>query len=45
MLQYYLKHAGKTNGKKAIIKVTRKLLNRVRYVLKNKAPYELGIQD
>ena len=45
MLQYYLKHAGKTNGKKAIIKVTRKLLNRVRYVLKNKEPYELGIQD
>lgn len=45
MLQYYLKHSGKTNGKKAIIKVTRKLLNRVRYVLKNKQPYELGVQD
>ena len=45
MLQYYLKHAGKSNGKKAIIKVTRKLLNRVRYVLRNKEPYELGVQE
>lgn len=45
MMQYYLRHSGKTNGKKAIIKVSRKLLNRVRYVLKNKQPYELGIQD
>ena len=41
----YINHAGKINGKKAIIKVSRKLLNRVRYVLKNKQPYELGIQD
>ena len=45
MMQYYLHHAGKINGKKAIIKVARKLLNRVRFVLKNKQPYELGIQD
>jgi|TARA_B110000261_G_scaffold143153_1_gene164943 transposase len=45
MTQYYLKHAGQINGKKAIIKVSRKLLNRVRYVLKNKQPYEIGIQD
>ena len=45
LLQYYLKHAGKTNGKKVIIIVTRKLLNRFRYLLKNKQPNELGIQD
>ena len=45
MMQYYISHAGKINGKKAIIKVARKLLNRVRFVLKNKEPYVLGIQD
>ena len=45
MMQYYLNHAGKINGKKAIIKVSRKLLNRVRFVLKNKQPYELSVQD
>lgn len=44
MLLYYRKHASKGNGKRAIVKVARKLLNRVRFVLKNKTPYELGIK-
>lgn len=43
MLLYYRKHASKGNGKRAIVKVAGKLLNRIRYVLKNKQAYELGI--
>lgn len=43
MMLYYKKHASKGNGKRAIIKVAAKLLNRIRYVLKNKTAYELGV--
>ena len=43
MLMYYKKHAVKGNGKKAIVKVARKLLSRIRYILKNKEPYQIGI--
>jgi transposase len=45
MLLYYKKHAAKGNGKRAIIKVTAKLLNRIRYVLKNKQEYVLGVVE
>ena len=44
MLYYYKKHMGRGNSKKAIVKVARKLLSRIRYVMINKAPYELGIK-
>lgn len=44
MLLYYKKHAGRSNGKRAIIKVARKLLARIRFVLVNQQAYELGIQ-
>jgi len=43
MLIYYRKHAAKGNGKRAIVKVAGKLLNRIRYVLKNKEAYVLGV--
>ena len=43
MLIYYREHAAKGNGKKAIVKVAGKLLNRIRYVLKNKQEYEIGV--
>ena len=44
MLHYYNGHVGKkVNGKKAIIKVARKLLNRIRYVLINQQPYVKGV--
>ena len=45
MLFYYRKHASKSNGKRAIIKVAAKLLNRIRYVLKNKETYELAVVE
>jgi len=43
MMHYYRQHAAKGNGKRAIVKVAGKLLNRIRYVLKNKEPYVLGV--
>jgi len=43
MLTYYRGHAAKGNGKRAIVKVAGKLLNRIRYVLKNKEEYVLGV--
>lgn len=43
MLMYYRQHAAKGNGKRAIVKVADKLLNRIRYVLKNKEAYVLGV--
>lgn len=43
MLLYYKKHAAKGNGKRAIVKVAAKLLNRIRYVLKNKQEYVMGV--
>jgi transposase len=45
MLLYYRKHATKGNGKRAIVKVAAKLLNRIRYVLKNKQEYVLGVVE
>lgn len=45
MLLYYKKHAAKSNGKRAIVKVAAKLLNRIRYVLKNKETYELAVVE
>lgn len=44
MLLYYRKHASRGNGKRAIVKVARKLLSRIRFVLKNKKRYEVGIK-
>jgi len=44
MLMYYKKHMGKGNPKKAIVKVARKLLSRIRYVMINKEPYQVGIK-
>ena len=44
MMLYYRKHAARGNGKKAIVKVARKLLCRIRYVLINRRAYEIGVQ-
>ena len=43
MLLYYKKHVSKGNGKRAIIKVARKLLSRIKYVLTHKQNYQIGI--
>ena len=43
MMQYYHKHLVNNTGHKVIIKVARKLLNRVRYVMKNRQPYLKGV--
>ncbi len=43
LLLYYKQQLPKMDRNKAIIKVARKLLNRIRYVLKNKAEYQIGI--
>jgi transposase len=43
MMQYYHKHLVNNKGHKAIIKVARKLLNRIRYVMKNRQPYITGV--
>jgi len=42
MLQYQVL-TKRMKGNKAIIRIVRKLINRVRYVLKNQKPYELGV--
>jgi transposase len=39
----YLKHCKKMKSNKAIIRIARKVLNRIYYVLKNKREYEKGI--
>jgi transposase len=44
MLLYYKQHVNRGNGKRAIIKVARKLLARIRFVMMNQQPYELGVQ-
>ncbi|MBK9025062.1 MAG: IS110 family transposase [Saprospiraceae bacterium] len=44
MLLYYKQHVNRGNGKRAIIKVARKLLARIRFVLMNQQAYELGMQ-
>jgi transposase len=43
MMQYYHKHLVNNTGHKVIIKVARKLLNRIRYVMKNRQPYVTGV--
>jgi transposase len=45
LLLYYKQQLPKMDQNKAIIKVARKLLNRIRYVLKNKAEYQTGIVE
>lgn len=43
MAMYYEEQTKKKTGKIVIVKIARKLLNRVRYVLLNKQPYEMGV--
>jgi len=43
LMQYYHEHVIHTKGQKVIIKVARKLLNRIRYVMKNRQPYVKGV--
>jgi transposase len=43
MMQYYHKHLINNKGHKVVIKVARKLLNRIRYVMKNRQPYITGV--
>ena len=43
MMQYYHQHLVNNTGHKVIIKVARKLLNRIRYVMKNRQPYTVGV--
>lgn len=43
LLLYYKEQIVKMKGQKAIIKVVRKLLSRIRYVLMNKQEYVLGV--
>jgi transposase len=43
MMQYYHQHMVNNKGHKVVIKVARKLLNRIRYVMKNRQPYITGV--
>ena len=43
LMQYYHHHLINNKGHKVIIKVARKLLNRIRYVMKNRKPYVTGV--
>ncbi|MDO9581176.1 MAG: IS110 family transposase [Bacteroidales bacterium] len=43
LMQYYHRHLINNKGHKVIIKVARKLLNRIRYVMKNREPYLIGV--
>ena len=43
MMQYYHSHLINNKGHKVVIKVARKLLNRIRYVMKNRQPYVTGV--
>jgi transposase len=43
LMQYYQKHVINNKGHKVIIKVVRKLLNRISYVMKNRQPYLTGV--
>jgi transposase len=43
LMQYYHHHLVNSKGHKVIIKVARKLLNRIRYVMKNRKPYVTGV--
>jgi transposase len=43
LLFYYQELTKRMKGNKAIIRVARKLLNRMKYVLKNQQPYEIAV--
>ena len=43
LMQYYHAHLINNKGHKVVIKVARKLLNRIRYVMKNRQPYVTGV--
>ena len=43
LMHYYQQHLINNKGHKVIIKVARKLLNRIRYVMKNRQPYVTGV--
>lgn len=43
LLMYYKNQTSKMNGNKAIIKVARKLLNRIKLVLTQKVKYQVGL--
>jgi transposase len=43
LMQYYQRRLAGSKGHKVIIKVARKLLNRIRYVMKNRKPYITGV--
>lgn len=43
LMQYYHSHVINSKGHKVIIKVARKLLNRLRYVMKHRKPYVTGV--
>jgi len=43
LMQYYHRHVINSKGHKVIIKVARKLLNRIKYVMKNRQPYLTGV--
>jgi len=43
LMQYYHNHVVNSKGHKVVIKVARKLLNRIRYVMINRQPYITGV--
>jgi len=43
LMMAYTDYKKKMIAQKAIIKIARKLLNRIRFVLKNKQPYVIGV--
>jgi transposase len=43
LLLYYKQLLPRMNGNKAIVKVARKLLNRIAYVMRNRQPYVIGL--
>jgi transposase len=43
LMQYYHEHIINNKGQKVIIKVARKLLNRIRHVMKTRQPYVTGV--
>lgn len=45
LLHSYLQLKKRMEGNKAIIRIARKLVSRIRYVLKNKMPYEIQVQS
>jgi len=45
LLMSFKQYCNRMNSNQAIIKIARKLLNRIRYILINKKPYKLGIVE